>query len=126
MSVLCYCKKCGRRVFKEPNIDWVCDYCNNKLFAVPDQYLHEKCKIAFKNDDVEEQFINEYIKSSPEFNQYLFDHRDEDLAARRKQRANDMARAKATVAEKSRTPKCPSCGSTNISKIGAINRAVSV
>ena len=80
MSVLCYCKKCGRRVFKEPNIDWVCDYCNNKLFAVPDQYLHEKCKIAFKNDDVEEQFINEYIKSSPEFDQYLFDHRDEDLA----------------------------------------------
>lgn len=125
MSVLCYCKKCGRIVQENPNREWKCDYCKNVLFPIPKEYLDMDLPIMFK-DGLEEQFINEHIKSSPEFDQYLFDHRDEDLAARRKQRANDMARAKATVAEKSRTPKCPSCGSTNISKIGAINRAVSV
>lgn len=36
-----------------------------------------------------------------------------------------MAHGKAILEEQSRIPKCPSCGSSNISKIGVINRAVS-
>lgn len=36
-----------------------------------------------------------------------------------------MAHGKAILEEQSRVPKCPTCGSSNISKIGAINRMVS-
>lgn len=122
MSVLCYCEKCGRIVIVDKNEEYVCDYCSNNLCPVPDKFTIGQTKTTI-NRDLKEQFINEYIKSSPEFDQHLFDHRDEDLAARSKQLENVLSKAKA---EKSRTPKCPSCGSTNISKIGTVNRAVSV
>lgn len=36
-----------------------------------------------------------------------------------------MEHGKAILEEQSRTPKCPSCGSSNISKIGVVGRAVS-
>ena len=93
MSVLCYCKKCGRIVQKTPNKKWYCDYCNSKVYAIPDEYLEGKSKLFLK-DDLKEQFINDYIKSSPKFDQYLFDHRDADLAARRKKRERELEIAK--------------------------------
>ena len=75
------------------------------------------------NDDTKQQFIDEYIKSSPEFDQYLFDHRDEDLNKRRMENRAKLEHGKAILEEQSRTPKCPSCGSSNISKIGVFGRA---
>ena len=36
-----------------------------------------------------------------------------------------MAHGKAVLEEQSRVPKCPSCGSSNISKIGTVNRMIS-
>ena len=122
MSVLCYCKKCGRIVMKDPKEEWKCDYCRSALSPVPDEFLDEKCDIAFKSDEVEEQFINEYIKPSPEFDQYLFDHRDEDLAARSAQLMAIIRGGR----DGSGGPCCPSCGSKNISGIGTVGRAVSV
>lgn len=124
MSILCYCKKCGRIVQEDSNGNWKCDYCNNQLFPIPDEYLGGKSKLFIK-DDLEEQFINEYIKSSPEFDQYLFEHRDQDLYNRRIANKAKMAHGNAILEENSRAPKCPICGSSNISKIGLLNRAVS-
>lgn len=70
------------------------------------------------NDDLKEQFINEYIKSSPEFDQYLFDHRDQDMFEQR------MA-YRAAISQQSNQPKCPTCGSTNIQKISGTKRWLS-
>ncbi len=121
--MLCYCKKCGRVVQEVYGRDkQICDYCNNALEYIPKQFL---IKEVMLNDDTKQQFIDEYIKSSPEFDQYLFDHRDEDLFKRRMENKAKLAHGKAILEEQARTPQCPSCGSSNISKIGVVGRAVS-
>ena len=123
--MLCYCKNCGRIVQEVyGKNEQKCDYCNYMLQYIPEKFLLGKSKSIFK-DDLKEQFINEYIKSSSEFDQYLFDHRDEDLYNRRRENEAKMTHGKSILEEKSRIPKCPSCGSSNISKIGLLNRAVS-
>ena len=122
--MLCYCKKCGRIVLIHQNDNNICDYCRNIVIPVPDEYLGGESK-GFIEKDLEEQFINEYIKSSPEFNQYLFEHRDEDLFNHHMENKAKLERSKAILEEQSRKPKCPSCRSSNISKVGVVNRAVS-
>lgn len=117
---LVYCKKCGRLV---QDID-KCDCCKSQTFKVPKEFLISDTVPLIKNS-LEEQFINDYVKTSPEFDQYLFDHRDEILAKQSAEFNAKMAIGKAIVEEQSRVPKCPSCGSANVSKIGVVNRVVS-
>lgn len=123
--MLCYCKKCGRLVqHLSKELNKPCDYCHSITYPVPDEYLGGKSK-GFIKKDLKQQFIDEYIKSSPEFDQYLFDHRDEDLSKRRIENKAKLDHGKQILEEQTRTPKCPSCGSSNISKIGVVGRAVS-
>lgn len=120
--MLCYCKKCGRIAQEEyGESKQICDYCNSIMQYVPKQFLIGKRGIAL-NNDLKQQFIDEYIKSSPEFDQYLFEHRDKDLFNRRMEDRAILEHGKAILAQ---TPKCPSCGSSNISSIGVLDRAVS-
>lgn len=123
---LYYCKKCGRVVENSwDKKDFKCDCCKSIAYPVPKEFLDKDLDCFFINDDIEKQFINEYIKSAPEFDQYLFDHRDEILAKQSAEFNAKMEHGKAILKEKSRTPKCPSCGSSNVSKIGVVGRAVS-
>jgi hypothetical protein len=122
--MVCYCNKCGRIVsLLEKELNEPCDYCKNITQPVPDEYLNDS-KIFIK-PDLEQQFIDEYIKSSPEFDQYLFGHRDEDLFNRRMEDKAKLDRGKAILEEQAQIPKCPSCGSSNISKIGVVNKVIS-
>lgn len=124
--MLCYCKKCGRIVlFLLDKDEKLCDYCNNAVFPIPEQFLSSEYSI---NEDLKEKFINEYIKATPEFDQHLFNSREINV----KQHINDFEKqnaalehGKAISEEKSRSPKCTYCGSTNIKKIGLINRTIS-
>ncbi len=124
--MLCYCKKCGRIVlFLLDKDKKSCDYCNNIVFPIPEQFLSSEYSI---NEDLKEKFINEYIKTSPEFDQYLFDTREKNV----KQHINDfdkqnsaLAHGKEILEEQNRRVKCTYCGSTNVKKIGLFNRAVS-
>lgn len=112
--MLCYCKKCGRIILLPFDKDEkICDCCKSKVFPIPEHYL---CSEYAIKDELKQQFIDEYVKSSPEFDQYLFERRDDILA----QQSSGFF-----LEERNRGPKCPSCGSTNISKIGFLNRAVS-
>ena len=123
--MLCYCNKCGRIAQEEYNKnEQICDYCNNTMQYVPKQFLIGKRGIAL-NNDLKQQFIDEYIKSSPEFDQYLFNHRDEDLFKSRMVNKAKLEHGKAILEEQSRVSKCPSCGSSNVSKIDVVGRAVS-
>lgn len=122
--MLCYCKKCGRIVQEVyGREEQICDYCNSALDYIPKQFLIGKRGIAL-DDDLKQQFIDQYIKSSPEFDQHLFDHRDEDLSKRRIENKAKIEHGRAILEEKSRTPKCPICGSTNVNKITIGSRAV--
>lgn len=124
--MLCYCKKCGRIVQEEyNNSEQKCDYCNNDLEYIPKQFLIGKRGIAI-NDELKDQFINEYIKSSPEFDQYLFEHREEGMFNKRISDRAKLAHGASILEEQSRVPKCPTCGSTNIRKMGEVERGASI
>lgn len=124
--MLCYCKKCGRIVQEEyGSSEQKCDYCNNSLLSVPDKFLGGKSKLFIKKE-LKDQFINDYIKSSPEFNQYLFEHREEDMFNKRMSDRAKLAHGASILEEKSRVPKCPTCGSTNIRKMSGIERGASI
>ena len=123
--MLCYCKKCGRIVeCDEPNEQ--CDYCLSMVYPVPDKYLNDS-KI-FIRPELEQQFIDEYIKSSPKFDQYLFDHRDEDLSKRRMENRAKLEHGKAILEGRDLSNKfgveCPYCHSTNVKKITNTSKAV--
>lgn len=122
--MLCYCKKCGRIILFVIEDKLECDCCHSKVYPVPDEFLVGESKMVI-NNELKQQFINEYIKNSPEFDQYLFDHRDEILAKQSAEFNAKMEHGKAVLEEQVRVPKCPSCGSSNISKIGVIGRAMS-
>ena len=128
--MLYYCSKCGRqrsRVKGEP--EEPCDYCGNELRPIPEEYLGGKNKCYIK-DGMEQQFIEEYIKSSPEFDQYLFDHMKEDIYNRQMQVQADidecMAEYEGRRAGGGRSGiTCPYCHGTSVRKVSLAGRAVS-
>ena len=123
--MLCYCKKCGRIILFIIEDKLECDCCHSKVSPVPDEFLVGESKMVI-NKNLKQQFINEYIKTSPEFDQYLFDHRDEILAKQSAELNAKLAHGKAILEEQSRVAKCPTCQSTNIRKMGGIERGASI
>lgn len=123
--MLCYCKKCGRVVQEVYGRDkQICDYCNSILEYIPKQFL---IKEVMLNDDTKQQFIDEYIKSSPEFDQYLFDHRDEDLFKRRIENKAKLEHGKAVLEGRDKGNQfgveCPYCHATNVKRITNTSKA---
>lgn len=121
-----YCKKCGRLVQNSWNEEILrCDCCNTITSPVPLEFLDGKVNVFFKDNDIKQQFIDKYIKTSPEFDSYLFDHREEILAKKSAEFDAAMAHGKALLEGKSGQVTCSHCGSANVRKIGFVSRAVS-
>lgn len=121
MLTLCYCEKCGRFVLLELDKgEHICDCCDNIVKLVPEEYLASRFSIK---KDLEEEFIEKYIKSSLEFDQYLFDHREEILSKKNAEYNRAMSIVDNARAGKSNVPKCPTCNSTNIQKISTAKKA---
>lgn len=124
---LYYCKKCGRiahEVFSEKR--QICDCCKSIMFTVPQKYLDDELDFMIKNDLSEDILREELVKTSPEFDQYLFDHRDEILSKQSAELDAKRAIGKAILEEQNRTVNCSYCGSSNVKKIGLFNRAMSI
>lgn len=123
--MLCYCKKCGRIVQESKNETiQTCDYCHNALDYVPDEYLSGDSKSVITKSN-KNRLIEDYIKSSPEFDQYLFEHRDQDMFNKRMSDRAKMAHGKAVLEEASRRVTCSYCGSSNVKKISFTSRTIS-
>lgn len=120
--MLSYCKKCGRTLQGIFELETICDVCGSHTYEVPREYIDN---FRWRDGDGKQALIEELVKTSPEFDQYLFEHKDEILAKQSAEFNAKMKHGKAILEEQTRTPKCPSCGSSNISKIGLVNRAVS-
>lgn len=118
-----YCKKCGNISYESiSDKDELCYCCNSVMTPIPEKYLYKGLVVA---DDDRKLLIEELVKPSPEFDQYLFDHRDEILAKQSAEFNAKMAIGKAIIEEQSKTVKCTYCGSSNVKKIGLFNRAIS-
>lgn len=129
--MLMYCKKCGRLIQDSKK----CDICGSVTYQVPTQYLMKDVDFLI-DSKLEDQFIEECIKSSPEFDEYLFNNRDKIKAQKSAEYERDMAigdaiRHGADIKTAFRNggqnmPKCPTCGSTNIRKMGGVERGASI
>ena len=120
--MLSYCKKCGRILYDIFELKTTCDICESPAYEVPKEYIDN---FRWRDGDGKQALIEELVKTSPEFDQYLFEHKDEILAKQSAEFNAKMEHGKAILEEQTRTPKCPSCGSSNISKIGIVGRVVS-
>lgn len=116
---LYYCKKCGRIIFSLDD-NKKCDCCQQQVYFIPEEYKGKGSYKTYQND-----LWDKYVKTSPEFDPYLFEHRDEILSKQSVEFNAKMEHGKAILEESRRVAKCPSCGSSNVSKIGALGRAVS-
>lgn len=129
--MLMYCKKCGRLIQDSKK----CDICGFVTYQVPTQYLMKDVDFLI-DSKLEDQFIEECIKSSPEFDEYLFNNRDRIKAQKSAEYERDMAigdaiRQGADVKTAFRNggqnmPKCPTCGSLNVRHISGGERVASV
>ena len=119
--MLHYCKKCGRIVLDSKK----CSCCDSQTYPVPEKYWLDGLDFLISNES-KALLIKELVKTSPEFDQYLFDHRDGILAKQSAEFNAKMAHGKAILKEQSRVSKCPTCQSTNIKKMGGIERGASI
>lgn len=130
LIVLDYCDKCGwfwQRPIQDENnsICGYCEICKNQLKPVPNEYYEEFEGIQFLSKKMKQKLIQELVLPSANFDQYYFDNainikgqRDDEFQAK-------MNHGKAILQEQGRQIKCTYCGSTNVKKIGYINRGLS-
>lgn len=120
--MLCYCDKCGNicEAFKDELEDGCYCCANSPLKPIPREYIDN---FRWRDGDGKQSFIEEVVKKSPNFDQYLFEHKDEIIQAKNDDMNAKMAIGRAVLNEQSNVPKCPTCGSTNIEKISLTKKA---
>ena len=74
---LYFCKKCGRTTWTLSFNNDLCDCCQSILYEVPNEYVDN---FRWRDGDGKQALIEELVKNSPEFDRYLFEHREEILA----------------------------------------------
>lgn len=126
--MLHYCKKCGRVIKNSNKIkEFKCDYCNSLTYPVPEKYWLDGLDFLISNES-KQLLRDELVITSPEFDQYLYDHRDADLAKdwAKVEAAIDSGKAILEGRDKSNKfgVECPYCHATNVRKISTTAKAV--
>ena len=126
--MLKYCKKCGRVVSESEK----CDYCNSITYPVPEKYWLDGLDFLITNEQ-KQLLREELVKTSEEFDPYLFEHRGPDLARRDAETyavLNIAFNHKKNISEgrNKGNPtgiECPYCHSANVKKISTTSRMIS-
>lgn len=113
--MLYYCEKCGGTDVLDFD---VCVQCgsHNSYKPVPDEYVED---YAIK-DSLKEQFIENIVKSSPNFDQECWNRRE---AFKEIQKHNEELLRNDKV-KQANVSKCPTCQSTNLKKITITSKAM--
>lgn len=123
--MLSYCKKCGRILYDIFELQTKCDVCGSIAYEVPNEYIDN---FRWRDGDGKQALIEELVKTAPEFDPYLFEHRDEILAKQSAKFEAAMAHGKAILEGKDKGNKfgvkCPYCHTTNVKKIANTSKAV--
>lgn len=117
---LYYCTKCGNTKTGEKQ----CLICQGQDIAiVPKKYVSYIADVVpVLNEDLQEEFVEKVVKMSPNFDSYWYEHKDEITQNMKQQ----YEKVKSFQKEQLNVPKCPTCQSTNIKKIGTGERVASV
>ena len=121
--MLSYCKKCGRILYDIFELKTTCDICESPAYEVPKEYIDN---FRWRDGDGKQALINELVKTSPEFDQYLFDHKDEILAKQSADFNAKMEHGRRVIKEQSYQPECPTCHSKNVKAISNAERGASI
>ena len=130
-----YCPVCGYVDYKhETN---TCQYCGHVLKDSDHPLKEAKDKGGYRSllTHVEEDIVERFVKTNAEFQEKVYIQRlresDEQLrlADERVQKKWDAQKAeyeKILAERAANAPRCPTCGSTDLKKIDALDRAISV
>ena len=109
-----YCPKCGNVTFIETNNE-KCNCCNTNLLPTP--YTMNEYLFGNSIDvNIDKKIFDEYIKGNSQF--------DEELYRSRINKEKLLQQATFDKQRESNTPKCPTCGSTNVEKISTTKKAI--
>ena len=123
--MLSYCKKCGRTLYDIFEFKTICDVCGSQAYEVPRKYIDN---FRWRDGDGMQALLEELVKTSPEFDQYLFEHREEILAKQSAEFNAKLDHGKAILEGRDKGNKfgieCPYCHATNIRKITVTSKAM--
>lgn len=95
------------------------------MYDIPNIYIDN---FRWRDGDGKQALIEELVKTSPEFDQYLFDHKDEILAKQSAEFDAKMEHGKAILEGRDKGNnfgvECPYCHATNVKKITNTSKAV--
>ena len=124
-----FCNKCGNITLGNKHLEEKCCICGNIKIPVPTEYIQENEILTDKElEDKSNALIEEIVKTSPEFDQYLFDHREEILAKQSAEFNAKMEHGRAVLEGRDKGNKfgveCPYCHATNVKKITDTSKVV--
>ena len=123
-----FCSKCGNITLGNNYLEEKCWVCGNIKIPVPTQYIQENDILTDKELESRATLIREeLVKTSPKFDQYLFEHRDEILAKQSAEFSEKMEHGKAILEGRDKGNQfgveCPYCHATNVKKITNTSKA---
>lgn len=132
ISKILICPKCGEMSFSPYYIPFVCDYCDSVFLQTNidrNEYRQIKNNIFKENGkgDSGSKAVDEYNKKlSCQYGKDQFDEKmfDDRIQERNEEFLRPSSSSQST--KPTNTPKCPTCQSTDIRKIGTGERVASV
>ena len=134
MAYVYYCDKCGlcqlRDDWDKKSLDWdICEVCKNKLKPVPDEYFEKPDFKLMLSDEMGQKLREDLVVTSPNFDQYYYDHAAEIKADKDAKWEQGLEYGKAVREGRDKGNsygvKCPYCNATNVHKIGLGSRMLS-
>lgn len=121
-----YCKRCGRIYDSDRNLGR-CDCCSSDTYPVPEKYWDEGD--LFMRNEQEELLREELVKTSPVYDEDLFNRRDDIIMSQVNRWIDASNRVDAFVEGRDKGNRfgveCPYCHATNVRKVSLAGRAVS-
>lgn len=110
-----YCPKCGN--IEILGLDEDCDYCETKLRDT-EYFFDDVVERGDVKLEIRKAIFENYIKNSPTYSEEYAKQREE------KEYRESLNLPSSYKPKESNTPKCPTCGSTNIEKISTTSKAI--
>lgn len=108
------CKKCGHIEMWQKELYPVCQYCNYELTDT-EYILQDVLERGNLKPEIRKAIFEKYIKNSPTYSEEAVKDREEKES---RERLNLPSSYKPK-----NTPKCPTCGSTNVHPISTTKKA---
>ena len=110
------CKKCGHIEMWQKELYPVCQYCNYELTDT-EYILQDVLERGGIKPEIRKAIFEKYIKNSPLYS-------EESVKDREEKEGRERLNLPSSYTPKN-TPKCPTCGSTNVEKISTTKKAIS-